>query len=62
MVVEPPVISGNVTDEAINLTCTITPVETNTTLYLFEVVWLHNGAPVDQSDDRIVVWMYCLYM
>ena len=59
VVVEPPEISGNASEEAINLTCTATLMDIETTIQ-YELVWLLNGAPVDQSDARIMVWMYCL--
>ena len=59
VVVEPPEISGNASEEAINLTCTATLMDVATTIQ-YELVWLLNGAPLNQSDARIMVWMYCL--
>ena len=61
VVVEPSEISGNASEEAINLTCTATLI-VNAPAIQNELVWLLNGAPVNQSDTRIMVWMYCLYM
>ena len=52
--VEPPEISGNVSDVAINLACTATLME-NATTYQYQLVWYLNEAPIDQSDPRIVV-------
>ena len=59
VVVEPPEISGNASEETINLTCTATLMDVATTIQ-HQLVWLLNGAPIDQSDARIMVWMYCL--
>ena len=59
VVVEPPEISGNASEETINLTCTVTLLDVATTIQ-YELVWLLNGAPIDQSDVQIVVWMYYL--
>ena len=61
VVVEPPEISGNASEEAINLTCTATLMDVASTI-LYRLIWLLNGARVDQSDPRIMVWMFCLYM
>ena len=61
VVVEPPEISGNASEEAINLTCTATLMDVATTIQ-YQLVWLLNGVPVDQSDTRIMVCIYCLYM
>ena len=61
VVVEPPEISGTASEEAINLTCTATLMNNAPTIQV-EVVWLLNRVPVDQSDARIMVWMYSLYM
>ena len=54
VVVEPLEISGNASEEAINLTCTAILIDVTTTIQ-YELVWLLNGAPVDQSDTRIMV-------
>ena len=59
MVVEPLEISGNASEETINLTCTATLMDNAPTIQ-YELVWLLNGAPINQSDARIAVWMYCL--
>ena len=59
VVVEPPEISGNASEEAINLTCTAILMDVATTIQ-YQLVWLLNGAPIDQPDARIMVWMYCL--
>ena len=59
VVVEPPEISGNASEETINLTCTATLMDVTTTIQ-HQLVWLLNGAPIDQSDARIMVRMYCL--
>ena len=59
VVVEPPEISGNASEETINLTCTATLMDVATTIH-HQLVWLLNGAPIDQSDARVMVWMYCL--
>ena len=48
--VEPPEISGNVSDVAINLTCRATSME-NTATYQYRFSWLFNG----QSDAQPVV-------
>ena len=54
VLVEPPEISGNASEEAINLTCTATLMEMATTIQ-YQLFWLHNGALINQSDARIVV-------
>ena len=59
VVVEPPEISSNASEEDINLTCTVTLIDVATKIQ-YELVWLLNGAPINQSDARIMVWMYCL--
>ena len=59
VVVEPPEISGNASEETINLTCTATLMDVAIKIQ-YELVWLLNGVPIDQSDARVVVWMYCL--
>ena len=61
VVVEPPEISGIASEEAINLTGTATLMDVATTIQ-YELVWSLNGVLVDQSDDRIMVWMYCPYI
>ena len=57
--VEPQEISGNAPEEAINLTCTATLMDVATTIQ-YQLVWLLNEVPVDQSDARIMVLMYYL--
>ena len=59
VVVEPPEISGNASEEAINLTCTATLMDVATTIQ-YQLVWLLEEVPVDQSDARIMVLMYYL--
>ena len=59
VVVEPPEISGNASEETINLTCTAMLMDVATTIQ-YQLFWLLNGAPINQSDTQIVVWMYCL--
>ena len=52
--VTPPLINGSATDTPINLTCTAT-LEDSITLDGYEFVWMFNGIPIDQSDERINV-------
>ena len=60
--VEPPAISGNASDVAINLTCRATSME-NAATYQYQLIWFFNEAPIDeQSDARVVVWTYYLHM
>ena len=55
MVVDPPVIDGNATEDGINLTCTAT-VEESITSDQYQLVWIFNGAPVEPS-ERVMVCM-----
>ena len=60
--VEPPEISGNASDVAINLTCTVTFME-NASYYQSQLDWIFNGAPIGtQMNTRIMVWTYYLCM
>ena len=53
--VEPPEISGNVSDEAIDLTCMVT-IPVNAETYRYQLNWYFNEAPIDdQLDQRIMV-------
>ena len=57
----PPVINGSAANVSINLTCTAT-VEESITLDEYQFVWMFNGIPIDQSDERINVWLYTIYV
>ena len=52
----PPVINDSTTNVAINLNCTAT-VEESIILDEYQFVWMFNGMPIDQSDERINVCM-----
>ena len=52
----PPVINDSATNVAINLNCTAT-VEESIILDEYQFVWMFNGMPIDQSDERINVCM-----
>ena len=56
---EPPEISGNAPEEAIYFTCTAILMDVAITIQ-YQLFWLLNGVPVDQSEVRIMVLMYCL--
>ena len=61
VVVEPPEISGNASDEAINLTCSAKILE-NITPIQYQLIWLFHGAPIDnQPGAQNMVMMCCLY-
>ena len=53
----PSEISGSAGDVAISFTCTAT-VEEDIMYAEYKFDWMLNGAPVDQSDDRINVHIY----
>ena len=57
--VDPPVIDGNATEVAINLTCTAT-VEESITSDEYQIAWMFNEAPIEQPSERIMVYMCCL--
>ena len=52
----PLVINGSAANVAINLNCTAT-VEESIILDEYQFVWMFNGMPIDQSDERINVRM-----
>ena len=54
VIVDPPVINGNATEDAINLTCTAT-VEESITSDEYQLVWMFNGAPIEQPSEWIMV-------
>ena len=59
VIVDPPVINGNATEVPIRLTC-IATVEENITSDEYQVIWMLNGVPIEQPNERIMVCMYVL--
>ena len=57
----PSVINGSAVNVDINLTCTAI-VEEYITSDEYQFVWIFNGTPVDQSDGRIDVRLYCVFV
>ena len=55
----PSVINGSAANVDINLTCTAT-VEEYIMSDEYQFIWIFNGTPVDQSDGRINVRLYCI--